>query len=137
MDRQNIQKANLQKESLISLIRDREVHTRACVAPCSFLDQTGSHVSVSEAQCWREQKGALVHVSAGPWGLSSGTLPKAISLNTEKLEGTNVFTRILFIIAIMLESKFSTIGKLLCKMCSGHSVGNYIAFRIILTKSLL
>lgn len=70
---------------------------------------------------------------SGRVGLSSGMLPKAIILNTEKLEGTNVFTGILFIRAIMLESKFSTIGKLLCKLCSGHSVGNYIAFKIILT----
>lgn len=74
---------------------------------------------------------------SGRVGLSSGMLPKAIILNTEKLEGTNVFTSILFIRAIMLESKFSTIGKLLCKLYYGHSVGNYIAFKIILTKSLL
>lgn len=54
---------------------------------------------------------------SGHVGLSFGTLRKAIILRTEKLEGTNVFTRILFIIAITLESKFSTIGKLLCKIC--------------------
>lgn len=44
-------------------------------------------------------------------GFSSGMPSEVTALNTEKLEETSVFISMLFIIAIMLESKFPTAGK--------------------------
>lgn len=129
MNRQTAWEASLHRGQWIHLASDqRNTHASTC---------STSFFSLSH---WLVFKGVLepsVQFAMSQVGFSSGMPSEVTALNTEKLEETSVFISMLFIIAIMLESKFPMAGKWSCKSCSGHSVGNYIAFKIVFTKGLL